>query len=160
MLMQTSGPAERTFRELIRLFGLVERVMQPYFARFGISGAQWGALRNLQRAKKEGLGGLRLSELGDRMLIRPPSVTGIVDRLERAGLVVRGGAPEDLRAKRVRLTEKGRKVVGEVLAVHGKQLERVLGCFKPAEQERLHHLLVRMGLHLESLLAGREAGGL
>jgi len=115
--------SEKTFRELIRLFGLLEKVMQPYFARFGISGSQWGVLRTLHRAELEGLTGLRLTDLGDRLLIRPPSVTGIVDRLERVDLVVRDGSPEDLRAKLVSLTEKGRQLVGQVLAVHGKQIE-------------------------------------
>jgi len=152
-------PSEQALRSLIRTLGLLDKVMQPYFARFGISGSQWGVLRNLHRAEQEGLAGLRLSELGDRLLIRPPSVTGIVDRLERAGLVVRDEAPEDLRAKRVSLTDKGRKTVEKVLAVHGGQVERVLGCLKPGEQERLHHLLSRLGLHLEALLAGRESGG-
>ena len=33
-------PPENALREMIRVFGLVEKVMQPYFARFGISGAQ------------------------------------------------------------------------------------------------------------------------
>src|SRR5437588_1971942 len=100
--------AESAFREMIRVFGLLERVMNPYFARFGISGSQWGVLRNLHRAEQDGLPCLRLTELGERLLIRPPSVTGLVDRLERAGLVVRDGLPTDLRAKQVRLTRSGR----------------------------------------------------
>src|SRR6266404_5330251 len=90
---------DNAIRELVRTFGLVEKVMQPYFARFGISGSQWGVLRHLYRAEQEGWPGLRLTDLGDRLLIRPPSVTGVVDRLERAELVIRGGLPTDLRAK-------------------------------------------------------------
>ena len=31
---------------------------------------------------------LRVTELSERLLIRPPSVTGVVDRLEARGLVV------------------------------------------------------------------------
>src|SRR5438309_5582749 len=109
---QVNGrPAEGAFRELIRVLGLLERVMQHYFAQFGISGAQWGVLRNLHRAEQEGLAGLRLTELGERLLIRPPSVTGVVDRLERVGLVKRDGLPADLRAKQVVLTLKGRQTV-------------------------------------------------
>src|SRR5437660_2428318 len=96
-------PAEGAYRELIHVFGLAERVMQPYFARFGISGSQWGVLRNLHRAEQDGLPELRLSELSDRLLVRPPSVTGIVDRLERAGLVARRDSTTDLRAKHVGL---------------------------------------------------------
>src|SRR6516165_11847598 len=99
----TLPPAGMAFRELIRTFGLVERVMHPYFARFGITGSQWGVLRNLHRAEEEGLPRLRLTELGERLLIRPPSVTGLVDRLERARLVARHGSPTDLRTKQVSL---------------------------------------------------------
>src|SRR5262245_15454240 len=86
------SPAERALRELVHAFGLLDRVMQPYFAKFGISGSHWGVLRNLHRAEQEGLPGLRLTDLSERLLIRPPSVTGVVDRLERAGLVNRGGS--------------------------------------------------------------------
>jgi DNA-binding MarR family transcriptional regulator len=145
---------EKTFRELIRLYGLLERVMQPYFARFGISGSQWGVLRNLHRVEQEGQGGIRLTDLGDRLLIRPPSVTGIVDRLERVGLVRREGSPEDLRVKHVALTDRGRQLVRQVLAVHGDQIEMVLGVLKEPEQERFYQLLARLGVHLEGILSG------
>jgi DNA-binding MarR family transcriptional regulator len=148
----TKRPAERAFRDLIRVIGLVERVMQPYFSRFGISGAQWGVMRNLYRAEQEELPGLRLTDLGERLLIRPPSVTGVVDRLERAGLVVRDGSPTDLRAKRVGLTDKGRQIVEQVLRVHSAQMENVLGGLSLGEQGELHRLLSRLSQHLEKLL--------
>jgi DNA-binding MarR family transcriptional regulator len=147
-----SRPTESTFRELVRTFGLVERVMQSHFARFGISGAQWGVLRNLHRAEREGLPGLRLTDLSDRLLIRPPSVTGAVDRLERAGLVERRGSPTDLRAKQVGLTTKGRQLVDHVLLFHGAQIDAVLSVLSPTEQTELHRLLGRLGQHLERLL--------
>ncbi len=147
-----SSPSESAFRELIRIYGLLERVMQPYFARFGISGAQWGVLRNLSRAEEAGTAGLRLTDLGDRLLIRPPSVTGVVDRLERAGLVVRDGSPSDMRAKYVRLTPKGREVVLRVRAVHGTQIDRLLGGLNAAEQTAFQGLLSRLGKHLEEMV--------
>src|SRR5947209_17232632 len=129
---------DNAFRELIRTYGLVERVMQPYFARFGITGSQWGVLRNLHRAEADGLPRLRLTELGERLLIRPPSVTGLVDRLERAKLVARDGSPTDLRAKQVGLTRAGRKLVQSVLAVHAEQVNAVLTGLAPAERAELH----------------------
>src|SRR5262245_60987941 len=130
-------PAESAFRELIRTFGLVERVMQPYFARHGISGSQWGVLRNLHRAEGEGLPGLRLTDLSDRLLLRPPSVSGVVDRLERAGLVVRGGTPTDLRAKQVGLTAKGRDLVSHILTGHGGQIDAVMAGLSADDQATL-----------------------
>jgi MarR family transcriptional regulator, transcriptional regulator for hemolysin len=148
-----SRPAEGAFRELIRVIGLIERVMQPYFARFGISGSQWGVLRQLYRAEEEAVPWLRLTDLSDRLLIRPPSVNGVVDRLERAGLVSRDGSRTDLRAKRVSLTPQGRELVGQILAVHGSQIEAVLGGLQPAEQVELHRLLTQMSRHLEGKAA-------
>jgi DNA-binding MarR family transcriptional regulator len=148
---QGEPPAERALRKLIRAFGLLERVMQPHFARFGISGAQWGVLRNLHRAEQEGLPSLRLTDLSRRMLIRPPSVTGIVDRLERSGLLVRRAAPDDLRAKQVALTERGRQLVGRVLAGHPARIAQVMGGLDAQQQEELDRLLGRLVEHLQTL---------
>ena len=152
-------PAEITVREMIRTMGLLERIMQTYFARFGISGAQWGVLRNLHRSEQEGLGGLRLTDLSERLLVRPPSVTGVVDRLERAGLVSRDGSPTDLRAKRVALTVSGRELVERVLAVHADQIEKVLGGLNEEEQAEFERLLGRLNRHLEGLATRGSAVG-
>src|SRR5713226_10100384 len=132
---------DNPLREFIRVEGLVERVMQHYFARFGISGSQWGLLRTLHRAEEEGQSRLRLTDLSDRLLVRPPSVTGAVDRLERAGLVSRRDSTTDLRAKQVGLTSKGRELVERVLVYHGAKIDAVLGGLSPAEQNAMHRLL-------------------
>ena len=150
---------DNPLREFIRVQGLVERVMQHYFARFGISGSQWGLLRTLHRAEQEeGQSGLRLTDLSDRLLIRPPSVTGAVDRLERAGLVVRDQAAIDQRSKVVALTKKGRQLIDRILAVHESQLARVLAGLTAKEQDTFHRLLGRLRQHLEGLVSrGYEA---
>ena len=149
----TGRPAETAVRELIRTLGILERVMQPYFARHGISGSQWGVLRALHRAEAEGLSGLRQTDLSERLLIRPPSVTGALDRLERAGLVERGGSATDMRAKQVTLSPKGRQLVERVLKGHQAQIEAVMSGLKKNEQADLHRLLFRLRKHLEQFLA-------
>lgn len=145
-------PAEAALRELIRVFGLLERVQGPYFARFGLTGAQWGVLRNLHRAEGEGLSGLRLTDLGERLLVRPPSVTGIVDRLEKSGLVSRVGMPTDMRAKQVALTDKGRELVERVLAQHAPRLDALIGCLSEREQTEMFRLLSKLGQHLHGMV--------
>src|SRR5579871_3405826 len=146
-------PAEGAFRQLLRTSGLLERVMQPYFARFGITGAQWGVLRNLHRAELDGESALRLTDLSERLLIRPPSVTSVVDRLERAGLVARGDSTSDLRSKQVALTVRGRQLVERVLAVHDSQINTVMDGLTAAEQVKLQKLLRRLEKHLDEVLA-------
>jgi DNA-binding MarR family transcriptional regulator len=150
--MPTATPAETSFRSLIRAFGRLERVMEPYFATFGISGSQWGVLRNLHRAQnEEGQDGLRLSDLSRRLLVRAPSVTGIVDRLERARLVARAAEEGDRRSRRVSLTDAGRRLVERVLSVHRRQIGQVMGGLDAGEQVELGRLLGRLNEHLEKL---------
>lgn len=150
-------PAEGAFRQLIRTIGLLERAMQPCFARFGITGGQWGVLRNLYRAEGEGLPSLRLTDLSERLLIRPPSVTGVVDRLERARLVARVDSPTDLRVKRITLTPRGRQLVDRMLEVHADHVETVMDVLSPAKQRTLQDMLRRLEEHLDGLL---DRGGL
>ncbi|MBI3412217.1 MAG: MarR family transcriptional regulator [Planctomycetes bacterium] len=148
------APADNPLRELIRAFGLLERIMQPYFARFGISGSQWGILRNLHRAEEEGLRGLRLTELSQRLLIRPPSVTGLVDRMVRSGLVARDGSTADLRVKEVQLTRMGRKLVERILEGHQDQVNILLAGLGDDDQKDLMRLLSKWRDHLENVLQG------
>jgi len=147
-------PTENVFRSLIRVYGLVGRIMHPYFARMGISGAQWGVLRALHRVEQEGAAGLRLTDLSNRLLIRPPSVTGTVDRLQRMGLVARDPSTTDLRVKRVSLTPAGRQLVEHAMEGHGTKVRALLSGLSSEEQAELGQLLERLGSHMEGMLEG------
>jgi DNA-binding MarR family transcriptional regulator len=93
-----------------------------------------------------------LIDLGERLLVRPPSVTGIVDRLEKFGLVVRTGVPTDMRAKHVALTTKGRELVERVLEQHTQRIDALMGCLTTAEQTELFRILSKLGQHLHGMV--------
>src|SRR5215212_5941169 len=97
----TPTPNVQAFRALLRTFGLLKRVMEPHFTSIGISGAQWAILRNLHDLEAAGERAVRLSDLGNRLLIRPPSVTGVVRRLRQIGLVEVAASRADQRAKTI-----------------------------------------------------------
>ena len=145
----TSLKPDGPIRTLIRTYGLFRRVMDPYFATFGISGSQWAVLRALSRAEGDSSEGLRVTDIGERLLIRTPSVTGVVDRLQRMGLLTRVPAPDDHRARHVRLTDPGRERVARVLQHLPAQVESVLSVLTAAEQAELWRLLTKLGNHLE-----------
>jgi DNA-binding MarR family transcriptional regulator len=148
--------AEGAFRAFIRTFGMLRRFMEPFFSLHGISGSQWGVLRALLRAEKEGLTGLRLTDLGARLLVRPPSVSGVVDRLLRMGLVSRVASSTDLRGKQVSLTEAGRRLVDGAREGHVARIQKVLSVLREEEQEQLQSVLDRIGNHLETLAGGER----
>ena len=148
---------ENAFGSLVKTLGLLKRVMEPHFAQFGISSSQWGVLHALHRCEQDhGRSALRLTDLGDRLIVRPASITGTVDRLQRLGLVARTASPSDHRAKHVTLTDPGRDLVARVLRHHPAQVHRVLEGLSPPEQADLQRLLDRLVSHLEPL-AGSAA---
>ena|SRR5436190_1075075 len=141
-------PTEASFRAFVRAWGAFRGVMETYFAEFGLSGGQWGILRSLHEAERNGESSLRQNDLAERLLVRPPSITSVVNRLERLGFVARRRASSDRRAKQVSLTPKGRGLAKRVLRHHPAQMRTVLGAFSPPEIESLRDLMERMAEHL------------
>jgi DNA-binding MarR family transcriptional regulator len=73
---------------------------------------------------------LRMGELGRRARLAKQTMTTMVRLMERDGLVSRAPDPEDRRALRVRLTERGhelREVAGAVLGVLDGRVRERLG---------------------------------
>jgi DNA-binding MarR family transcriptional regulator len=143
---------EAVFHSLLRTWGLLRQVQDPYFARYGVSAAQWGILRVLQRAELKGETELPLGELGQRLFIQPPSVTGVVDRMERLGLVKRSASASDRRVRHLSLTPQGRALVDTVLQGHPKQIQSLFAGLQPAQQETLLGLMRQLETHLGTLL--------
>ena len=148
---------EAVFLSLIRSYGLIKRVMEPYFARFGISGSQWAVLRVLHRAEQEGTPSLRLTDLGERLLIRPPSITGVVDRLSRQRLVSRNASSTDLRTKQVCLTDRGRELVERVLEGHRDRVRAIFSGLSREEQKELYEMLDRVDCEMEKMAEREES---
>jgi DNA-binding MarR family transcriptional regulator len=108
-------------------------------------------LRALWRADVAGEASVRVTDLSDRLLIRPPSVTTVVDRLERQGLVLREGSASDQRVKEVRLTDNGKRLVRKIMHGHTAQIESVLDALSAPEQASLKQALERLNAHLSTL---------
>jgi DNA-binding MarR family transcriptional regulator len=63
--------------------------------------------------------------VADRLVIKPHSASGLVDRLEALGLVVRRPSPDDARQSLVELTQKARKLLSALSATHREEIARL-----------------------------------
>lgn len=61
--------------------------------------------------------GIKIIELGKLAGLEPSSMTGLIDRMERDGLVVRTSDPNDRRASIVQLTRRGVDIRTPLLAI-------------------------------------------
>jgi homoprotocatechuate degradation regulator HpaR len=110
---------------LLRARELTMGYFRPMLNAHGLTEQQWRVIRVLQE-----YGDLEFHQLSRVALIQPPSLTGILTRLERADLVRRRRSASDQRRLHLSLTLKGRRrfetVSGEAEQRYG-QIERELG---------------------------------
>lgn len=97
-----------------------ERYSGESVRQYGLTHAQFDIIATLGNTS-----GMSYKELGERTLITKGTLTGVIERLEQKGLVLRERNDEDKRSYFVRLTERGDAVFRDVfpkVVAHGKQL--------------------------------------
>jgi DNA-binding MarR family transcriptional regulator len=90
-----------------------------------------------------------MSELGAMLGLAKSSLTGLVDRTERNGLVRRESDPRDTRAVRVALTPRGSRLVDGFYAETCRRVEALSAGLSAAERDTLAGLLGRIVLDNE-----------
>jgi MarR family transcriptional regulator, organic hydroperoxide resistance regulator len=93
--------------------------------------------------------GLRGGELATRLGVEPPTVTKMLRRLERCGLVERSPDPSDARSFRVHLTDEGRALEEPVLRCWEQVEEKTLAGLNKAERRSFRNLLIRVRSNLD-----------
>jgi DNA-binding MarR family transcriptional regulator len=68
---------------------------------------------------------ITINDLAQQLLIRHNSAVGLVDRLEKQGLIARESSPLDKRKVHLRLTAKGDRVLERLAGVHQEELTRI-----------------------------------
>ncbi len=84
------------------------------------------------------------SELGKRTELDSATMTGILDRLEAAGLIERQGNPADRRSIKIHLTEQGKALAGEAVRIIAEANREFLAILTEQEQEELRSLIRKL----------------
>ena len=120
---------------------VVDKVLKPY----NITRSQWWALANLSRHNGKGM---MQTELASVMDVGKVTLGGLIDRLEAAGYVVREADPVDRRAKRVKMTPAGEKLLKKMASIAEKVNSAVVRDLTPKQirdtEEVLHMIKLRL----------------
>lgn len=127
------GPRYHALLEVLRTAETLWNASRVFFARWNLSPSQFNVL-NLLRGRDDGA---TQSELSRELITHRSNITGLVDRLEARGLVIRAPAPRDRRAYRVRLTRSGRQLLERILPRYHATAESAWGDITAAEATRL-----------------------
>jgi MarR family transcriptional regulator, organic hydroperoxide resistance regulator len=100
-------------------------------------------------AKLGGIGGMKIAELGRCAGLEPSTMTGLIDRMERDGLVLREDDPDDRRAQIIRLTDAGSGARKEVHAAMDAALLEAFGGIGSGALEELKVVLRKVLVNTE-----------
>ena len=90
-------------------------------------------------------GPLTIGEIQSKVPLALGSMTAVVDRLERRGLILRTPSPADRRARILKLSPKGRVAVKDAFSRHAADLEWAMAILTHREKRQLRALLKKLG---------------
>jgi DNA-binding MarR family transcriptional regulator len=103
--------------ELLRTADVLWNASRVFFERWDLSPSQFNVL-NLLRLNPAGLS---QTDLSRQLIMHRSNVTGLLDRLERRGLVARREVVADRRAYNVVLTDAGVRLLEDILPRYYKE---------------------------------------
>lgn len=136
MAVKLSDDEMRAWQGLLHAHEEVVRALDAELReRHGIS---FGAYDVLVRLARVADGTLRMTELAERVMVPPSSLTRKVDRLVVDGLVERNRSTRDSRLMLVRLTARGRALVRRAATTHLRGIrEQFTGRLSPRQLQAL-----------------------
>jgi DNA-binding MarR family transcriptional regulator len=133
---------------IIYLMTESRRLTKGLARQFGLTGPQLSVLKLL-----ESLGDLSLSSLSDRIKAQNSTVTGIIDRMEREGLVRRERSESDRRVVLIRLTPKGRHIAEGIEVEPLEMFRHALAALPRKDREELLRILSVFQKRVRDLVA-------
>ena len=133
-------PALEAFSALAFAARLMHRTMDAWADQFGLSGTRLGVLFMLRHQPE----GVPLGLMATRLHFTPRNVTGLVDHLERDGLVTRVPDPADRRSVLARLTDQGRDRIDAVWEQAIRLQRDLLDGFTDKELAQLRDFCLRV----------------
>ena len=128
-----------TFLALLHVTNDVIAMGEGHFLRAGISKGKFTVLMVLL-AEDE----LTPSELANRIAVTRATITGLLDGLERDGLVRRGNSPDDRRKIIVKITPKAARLLDRFLPAHLRRIRSLFSGFSKADLRDLPRLLKKI----------------
>ncbi len=135
---ECADPTVATFRRLLRTTLSMKRAMGAMFAQAGLTGAQFHTLVRIPDQ------GIPVTRLAARSWADPGNASGVVDRLERDGLVERQPAAHDRRVVLVHVTPAGRALMDRLWPQYVDGIHRIMEPLSDEDRERLNELLDRL----------------
>ena len=124
---------------LVRAARGMKRALDNELLEIGVTASQHAVLSAL--AQKDGLS---LTQIARKIFLDNPATTGLVDRLERDGLVERHRISSDRRVINIYLTDKGKSILKTVDKIATNLDRNIMSVLSKSEVSELKNFLNRI----------------
>jgi len=127
----------KVLTEVIREWSEVfmQRSMRDFKRFMDMTGLSFSQINILMRLLHGG--SIGVSEIGDQLGVSNAAASQAVDRLVGLGLIERTEDPDDRRAKRLALTQKGRALIEQGIEARSKWIEGIMDVLTPEQQNMI-----------------------
>ena len=126
---------------IARTYGLIMRKLSETYRQFGLSAAGFNVLLLLKRGKDPR--SFTQRQIGHRLVVSPSDMSGLIDRMERRGLVRRTPGT-DRRCHLLRITPAGSVLVERVWPHHEQAITQMMRGVHPQEAKTMLLVLGRL----------------
>jgi MarR family transcriptional regulator, transcriptional regulator for hemolysin len=156
-----SGPSEFRIGFYVHDVSRMRRTLFDHEMKpLGITRSQWWVLAQLSRSQSDaGSEGMLQTDLATILDVGKVTVGGLIDRLETSGFVERRPDHIDRRAKRIVMTNKGQKVLNQMVVVGRRLNLSILQGISEREIKTAEKVLARMKANIRNILAPEKLVG-
>jgi DNA-binding MarR family transcriptional regulator len=149
---ELKSDVDQVLEAIIYLYTESRRITKELAKRADLTGPQLTVVKLLEQ-----VGDLSLSELSDKIRAQNSTVTGIIDRMEREGLVTRERSKEDRRVVHIRLSPKGKALAAEIPVEPMEIFKGALESLSGQEMRDLMRIMTKVAKRVKQIVR-RDVG--
>jgi MarR family transcriptional regulator, organic hydroperoxide resistance regulator len=144
---ELKSDVDQVLEAIIYLYTESRRITKELAKRADLTGPQLTVVKLLEQ-----VGDLSLSELSDRIRAQNSTVTGIIDRMEREGLVLRERSKEDRRVVHITLTPKGHALAAAIPVEPMEIFKGALESLSAQEMRDLMRIMTKVAKRVKQIV--------
>ncbi|RST77454.1 MarR family transcriptional regulator [Siminovitchia acidinfaciens] len=130
----------KSFVVLMKAAKSIEEKVKQDVANYDVNLSEFAVLEALYHK-----GQLTVQQICSKVLIASGSMTYVIDKLEKKGMLERKTCPVDRRVIHVILTEQGNAFMEKVFPVHQQLIDKIFGDLGEKDKESLISMLKKIG---------------
>lgn len=138
--------AQEAWLNLVRTYSQLQIRFERMLGEYGMTGCQYNILRILRGEGHP----LPILEIASRTIHPVPGITGLIDRLEKAGWVRRERSTADRRVIYVGITDSALQLLGQIDQPINDLHEEIMQPLSQGDRRELNRLLEELRTHSET----------